>query len=175
VSKFLSGIACGVAGAFFLMALAVYLIINSGMIPAQQDEPSSNFERWAAHQSLKATLNSQTVGLKNPLTNDEKNLLAGARVYEGNCSGCHGAPLSPAPSFANAYSPPAPIFSDEENDISKWEESRIYYVIDHGIKFTGMPSFNRILSEEELWQVTMFLKNLKSLPEHVDKKWKIMH
>lgn len=175
MNKFISGIACGAAGAFILTAMTAYFVITSGILPARQDEPSSNFEKWAAHQSLKATIKSQIVGLKNPLPTDEKNLAAGAKIYEGNCSGCHGAPLSPSPSFASAYSPPAPIFSEPDNDVDHMDEAKIYWMVDHGIKFTGMPSFNRILNEEELWQVSMFLKNIKKLPAPVDKTWKLMH
>ncbi len=174
MNKLFLGIACGVGASVFAFFLIAYLVINSGMLPARQDEPSSNFERWAAKQSLKATIKSQTAGLKNPLTADEKNLAAGAKLYEGNCSGCHGAPLSPAPSFANAYSPSAPLFAEDEG-IARADETHIYWMVDHGIKFTGMPSFNKILSEEELWQVTMFVKQLKSLPPSVDKTWKLMH
>lgn len=153
--------------------LAAYCIILSGVVPARQDEPSSQFETWAAHQSLRATINRETASLKSPLPADEPNLAAGAKVYAGNCSGCHGAPLSPTPAFGNGYSPAAPFFASGDT-VTDDPEGKIFWKVEHGVRFTGMPSFSKLLTENEIWQVTLFLKNMDKLPKSVNDTWKSM-
>lgn len=40
-----------------------------------------------------------------------------------------------------------------------------YWKVANGLRLTGMPSFNKILSENEMWQVTLLLANAdKPLP-----------
>lgn len=172
MNKILIGVACGIAFSFFAAFLIGYLVISSGIIPARQDEAASNFEAWAAEKSLFATIEHETAGLKNPISADEKNLAVGAKLYEANCAICHGAPMSPSTMLSRAYSPPAPSFVEE--NVSQYPEENLYWIVDHGIRFTGMPAFNRILNEEELWQVVTFLKHLDKLPPSVDKTWKKM-
>jgi mono/diheme cytochrome c family protein len=40
----------------------------------------------------------------------------------------------------------------------------------NGIRLTGMPAFNHVLSDTEMWQVTLLLKNAdQQLPDPVMK------
>ncbi len=155
-----------------LVALTAYLVITSGFIPARQDEASSGLEAWAAHKSLSATI-AREAKSQSPIPADEENLMAGAKVYAGNCSGCHGSPLVPSPDFAKGYSPDPTLFANGDM-VTDDPEGNIYWKIDHGIRFTGMPSFNKMLNEKELWQVTLFLKHMDKLPAPVDEYWKHM-
>ncbi len=164
----LVGFLAGFSATLVLMFVLGYLLITSGFLPARQDEPASDFEKWAAHQALKATISREAGEASNPLTADEHNLMAGVKLYGAYCSGCHGSPLSPEPSFANAYSPAAPIFLKKN---LKSADSKIFWIIDHGIRFTGMPAFKQMLNEKEIWQLTLFLKNKDRLPAAVEKQW----
>ena len=171
MNKLLVGIVIGVLSGLLACAITVYLVIISGVIPARQDEAASDLERWAAHQSLRATIKREApASVPTEATVDDENLLAGAKVYAGNCSGCHGGPQSKNPVFAAAYSPSAPLFANGDS-VTDDPEGKIYWKIDHGIRFTGMPAFNKILSEKEMWQVTLFLKHLDKLPAKTAEYW----
>lgn len=172
MTKLVLGIIIGFICALALFLLAGYSLILSGIVPARQDEPPSSFEKWAAHQSLKATLNREA-NMKCIIELDEPNLMAGSKIYAGNCSGCHGTPLSATPAIANGYSPSAPLFADGDT-VTDDPPEKIYWKIDHGIRFTGMPSFNKMLTEKEMWQVTLFLKHMDKLPPVVNDSWKQM-
>ncbi len=170
MGKLIAGILIGCVSTILLTVLVGYIVITSGVIPARQDEPSGEFERWAAHQSLRATIKREAVN-KSPIPADEANLLAGAKIYAGNCSGCHGTPKDPTPAFAKGYNPDPPLFANGD-DVTDDPEAKIYWMIDHGIRFTGMPSYNKMLNENEIWQVTLFLKNMNKLPQPVADYWK---
>ncbi len=53
-------------------------------------------------------------------------------------------------------------------------EAYIYFKTKHGIRFTGMPAFKGMLKDDEIWQVTLFLKHMDKLPASVDSSWKSM-
>ena len=44
--------------------------------------------------------------------------------------------------------------------------------IEHGIRFTAMPSYKGNLTEEQIWQIAYFLKNLPDhLPPAAQAEW----
>ena len=164
-----------VVGAFSVVAVGAlggYLAITQGWLPARGDVVPDKFESWAAHHALKAVLNREATD-KCPLAVDPANLQAGVKVYAANCSGCHGAPANPTPAFAKGFNPGPTLFGNGD-DVTDDPEAQIYWKVNHGIKFTGMPSFKTMLSEKEMWQVTLFLKNQNSLPADVKTVWQAM-
>ncbi|MBV9699826.1 MAG: hypothetical protein JO078_06855, partial [Candidatus Eremiobacteraeota bacterium] len=56
----------------------------------------------------------------------------------------------------------APQFN--KNDVMDDPEGQTYWKIEHGIRFTGMPSFAKSLDEKSIWQITYFMKRV---PDHL--------
>ena len=47
---------------------------------------------------------------------------------------------------------------------------KTYWKVANGIRLTGMPAFGKVLSDTEMWQVSMLLKNAdKEMPDPVMK------
>lgn len=166
------GIVVGCVATLLIGWLIGYLAITNGWLPARGDEPSGQFETWAAHKALKAVL-QRDAQEQSPLPADEKNLLAGVKLYSENCSGCHGAPKNPTPAFAKGFNPNPPLFANGDM-VTDDPEGHIYWIIDHGIKFTGMPAFNTMLKKDEMWQMALFLKHMDKLPPKAAAMWKDM-
>ena len=168
MSKLLIVLIIGVVGTLLIIALGVYITITNGWIPAAMDTPPLPMEKWAAGHDLSAVLNREAKD-QSTVAADEPTLLAGEKVYASNCSGCHGTPSSPTPSFGAGFGPlPTPFAKHPVTDDG---EAETYWKIKHGIKFTGMPTFKDMLSEKEMWQVTQFLKHMDKLPPTVQKLW----
>jgi mono/diheme cytochrome c family protein len=49
---------------------------------------------------------------------------------------------------------------------------RNYYVIRNGIRYSGMPAWDKTLSEEDIWKVTIFLSHMEKLPAVAQDYWK---
>ena len=47
-----------------------------------------------------------------------------------------------------------------------------YWKVFHGIRMTGMPSFHHTLSEQQIWEVTLFLQNMDKPAPKAAKAWK---
>jgi mono/diheme cytochrome c family protein len=109
------------------------------------------------------------LGIENPLRKDEAGLAQhieeGKRIYYQNCFFCHGDDLSGNGHFADAFNP-RPLPFRGADTIAQLPESFVFYRIAKGWKTlpsgstpwdSSMPAFEDFLSEEEIWQVTLFI------------------
>ena len=157
----------------FTVALALgagYVAVVLGVLPSGADVRPWRLERWAANTSLRATIARDTKGLTNPLQPTDDNLIDGVHLYAQNCAICHGAadaaPSDPAKGFY-IKSPQLAKDGVEDDD-----ESETYWKVEHGIRFTAMPAFEKTLSDDDAWKLAMFLKRMDKLPPAADVEWK---
>jgi mono/diheme cytochrome c family protein len=97
---------------------------------------------------------------------DEANLRAGALVYRENCGVCHGLPGSHRTAIARGmFPPPPPLFQGKGvTDDDAWET---YWKVENGIRMSGMPELKGSLTETQIWQVSLLVKNADKLPPAV--------
>ncbi|HVR46868.1 MAG TPA: c-type cytochrome [Candidatus Binatia bacterium] len=166
------GLVLGAIAALVALGLVLYIGIEVGMMPANADAKPSKLERWAARTSLHATLAREAPTAAPPIAGDDANLIAGIRLYAADCAACHGASDGEPSVIARGLyqRPPQLAKKGVEDD----PEGVIFWKIDHGIRFTGMPSFVQTLREEQIWQVTLFLKHMDGLPPAPQRVWKAM-
>jgi thiosulfate dehydrogenase len=147
----------GVLLGIVLVAAGVYLFFSTGQAPVATTAPPMPFERKFAHMGLNAYL----AKLPHPepaVPTDEPNFLAGAQVYKENCAVCHGLPGEPKTNIAEGMAPGPPqlFHGTGVTDDEPWET---YWKAESGIRMTGMPGFKGKLTETQIWQVTVLLKN----------------
>lgn len=98
---------------------------------------------------------------KNPLMPTEANLAAAKQIYSNNCVDCHGEKGKGDGSDAMMYDP-APSDLTDVSKMSKLTDGEIYYQITEGRK--PMPSFKKKLTEEQRWQLVLFVRSLAAGP-----------
>lgn len=168
--KTLPAFLLGVFATIAIAMLVAYVVVVSGVIPANADAQPPRLERWAAQTSLRATLRRQMPRGPIPLPVTPENLLSGVRLYGENCIVCHGTSTGKVTAIARGVYQRAPRFG-RPRALEHDPPGEIYWKIRHGIRWTAMPSFGASLSDEQLWQLTLFLKNLHSLPPQVAQAW----
>jgi mono/diheme cytochrome c family protein len=153
---------------FFFAVLMLILILALGMgfiwtgfVNMRADNPPSKMETTLAGHAMDASVARAAPDLTNPVISDEANLTAGARVYRDRCSLCHGDPAHPKSPLATSFSPPAPQFMTKMADMP---QNQNFYIVEHGIRWTGMPAWKNILSEQQVWQTVTFLSKMHELP-----------
>jgi mono/diheme cytochrome c family protein len=100
----------------------------------------------------------------NPVAADETNLIAGAHLYRDHCALCHGDPANPNSTLADTLNPPPPQFM---NDMPDMPENHNFYILQHGIRWTAMPAWKNVFSEQQTWQLVTFLSHMNNLPPSV--------
>jgi thiosulfate dehydrogenase len=163
------GFVIGIVATLVAIALCLYLGIKMGAMPANADAKPPRLERWAASNSLHASLAREAPKGPNPVALNDANLVAGIKLYAANCTVCHGAADGqPSNTARGLYQKPPQLGKDGVEDDP---EGITYWKVAHGIRFTGMPSFGESLRDEQIWQLTLFLKHMDSLPPAARKVW----
>jgi len=111
----------------------------------------------------------QITGLDNPLRKDQaafkKHVAAGEEIYIRNCIYCHGDNLDGKGHFAYGFNPPPANFQDP-GTIAMLQEAFLFWRIAKGGPGlpkestpwnSVMPSWEDRLTEEQIWQVIMYL------------------
>jgi mono/diheme cytochrome c family protein len=155
-----------------LLALPVvaFLYFRFGHPPVAVVDVALPMEQQIVHEPLHARIDREM--LKNaPISASETNLLGGAHVYRAQCAACHGLYGRPS-SFAEHMYPDAPQLWQPHGSgvvgVSDDPPGETYWKVKNGIRLTGMPSFEHVLSDTQMWQVTLLLANAdKTLPSDV--------
>ena len=67
----------GVLATIVAILAGGYIVLHSGLIPANADATPGSFETWAAQTSLDATLRNEAPNTPNPVAMTDDNLIAG--------------------------------------------------------------------------------------------------
>jgi mono/diheme cytochrome c family protein len=158
----------------FVIAVVVvlgagFLCVRFGLMDPRADIPVNSLERRIAMPSLDAAVDRRAPETKNPIQPSDANLIAGMKVYQTNCASCHGDIHHPNGMLADALYPRAPQFLEDTPDMP---ENQNFYIIQHGIRLSGMPAWKQVLNEQQMWQVTTFLSHIDKLPPQVSNAWK---
>lgn len=95
----------------------------------------------------------------------ERHVLNGRRIYFQNCFYCHGDNMQGAGMFAHGYDPIPANFNDATT-IAMLQESYLFWRIAKGAPglpsestpwSSAMPAWELFLTEEEIWDVILFL------------------
>ena len=158
---------------FAVAAVAVLAVgfcyVRFGFVNPRADLPVGQIESRVAMQALDAAVDRRALQTQNPLQPTDANLIAGMRIYQSNCAGCHGDVLHPHTTLGDSFYPRAPQFVGDAPDMP---ENQNLFIIQHGVRLSGMPAWNTTLSGQEVWQVTTFLSHMDRLPAQISDEWK---
>lgn len=105
----------------------------------------------AREPNLPAHAPKGSIATKNPLTGNPRAQKAGAKLYERECSECHGRS---AEGIGKAPSLRQPAVSQASPGALQW-------ILKNGAIYHGMPSFAH-LPEPQRWQIIAFIQHLNS-------------
>jgi mono/diheme cytochrome c family protein len=167
----MKGLLIGFIGGLLTLPLIGFFYVRLGFAPVATSAPPMPFERYFARTAQHARIDKE-MPKQEPVAATEANLLAGARTYREHCAVCHGLPGQPQPAIARGMFPQPPHFFDGHGVIDD-PLGEIYWKVKNGIRLTGMPGFEKSFTEDQIWQVSLFLANADKLPESVLKQLKV--
>ena len=158
----------GIVVTIALIAAVGLVAVYYGLLPTTADATPPALEQHIAMSAMDASMERHAPQIANPVPATDENLIAGMRLYAMNCSLCHGA-LDYSPSLLqhSMYPPPPQIILNPIDD-PDWH---VYYAVRTGVRYTGMPAWNKTLADEDIWKITGFLTHLDKLPPAVQDEW----
>lgn len=117
--------------------------------------------------TLWRSIDTHSASVDVPPLDDPELVRLGARHFATGCAPCHSAPgLEQNPIISGMY-PTAPPLQEA---VPGWETDELYWIVRHGLKFTGMPQWPGDGRTEEPWPVVAFLLELPGMtPEEYAK------
>ena len=96
-----------------------------------------------------------------PTLTDPQLIKTGFRSYHTMCITCHSAPGRKATPIRKGLNPKPPRLDSKA--IQETSDAAIYWSIEHGIRMTGMPAFGPTHSQEKIWGLVAFVRQLPKL------------
>ena len=101
--------------------------------------------------------------LKNPLTSNSKNLIAGESFFHTDaqptaCKVCHGLVGNGMGMMAPGLNPPPRNFTCAET-MDKISDGQMFWIIKNGSSGTSMLGY-KSLTDEHIWQLILYLRTL---------------
>jgi mono/diheme cytochrome c family protein len=156
------------AGGFFLGVLVtlilavggVWLYLRFGSLPVATADAPFPLERQIVRLPMKARILHDMQ--QPPFSPDEQTYEEGARLYAAQCAACHGTPGHDV-AFAQWMYPHAPQLFKKHGrrnvvGVSDDDAGETFWKVKNGIRLTGMPAFQHVLSDQQMWDVTLLLK-----------------
>lgn len=159
----------GIVVTLLVLALGGLAVANFGLLPTNADATPPKIERRIAMSALDASIDRHAPRVSSPIPPTDDNLIDGMKVYTMNCSVCHGTLDNKPSPLEKSFYPPVPQIILDPLDDPEWH---IYYAVRTGIRYTGMPSWSKALSDQDIWKVVGFLSRIQKLPPKVQDYWK---
>ena len=140
-----------------------------GFLPTRANSAPPEMERHIAMSALDNSVERHAPRVNNPVPPTDENLIAGIKIYTMNCALCHGGIDRQPSALEKSFYPPPPSLILHPPDDPEW---RVFYVIRTGVRYTGMPAWDKTLSEPDIWKLTAFLTRVEKLPPAVQDYWK---
>ena len=149
-----------IAALLAVLAVAGFLVAASGIVPIKASSGHWAITAWLLHFTMRRSIATHTLGLKVPSLDDPSLVLRGAGHYETGCRPCHGSPNLPHPRIPQQMTPHPPYLPPR---VSEWDPDELFYIVKHGVKFTGMPAWPTQQRDDEVWAIVAFLRTLPEL------------
>lgn len=145
----LAVVAAGLAVAF----------VYSGAYNIAADEP-----HWPLTSKLIETLRERSIGsragnVQVPALDAPQRVAEGAQHYAAMCTACHLAPGMEDTEIRQGLSPQPPRLFEQAGE----NPAQQFWVIKHGLKMTGMPSWGATHDDASIWAIVAFLQKLPGL------------
>lgn len=147
----------------FALAIAgVFAFIYSGAFDVAATEPHWPVTRWIMQTARDRSIAAHAAGIEIPAgLEDTAKLVIGTEHFAAHCAVCHGAPGVPRGDIGQGLYPSPP---DLAHVATYYSEAELFWILKHGIKMTGMPSWADH-SDEELWATVAFLRKLPGMTQ----------
>jgi len=159
----------GIIFSLIVLALVGFGYLLLGFFPTEANVEPPHFERHLANGAVDASMERHAPRVTNPLMPTDQNLEDGMKLYTMNCALCHGGLDRKPSSLVGSFYPPPPNLISDPPDDPEWH---IFYTIRTGVRYTGMPAWDKTLTEQDMWKLTMLLSHLDKLPPAVQDYWK---
>lgn len=151
----------GVLLTLIAVPVGVYYYLRFGHAPVAVADTPLPDEANIVHIPLGRRIRAEAPA-SAPIEASAPNLEIGAHIYREQCAACHGLYGRPSSFGRHMYPPATDLWKPHGHGVvgvSDDPPGETYWKVSNGIRLTGMPSFDHVLNQTQMWQVTLLLAN----------------
>ena len=142
------------------LALVVAMVRRGGL--AATEEPG-RLERAVAGKLVRLSIPSEVERQKSPFANDANAWREAKEHYMDHCAVCHGRGGKGDTGVGKNMYPRVPDLTGP--DTQSRSDGALFYIIQNGVRWTGMPAWKGEHSPEESWKLVAFVRRSPTLTE----------
>jgi mono/diheme cytochrome c family protein len=150
----------------FLLVLAAaggFLYVRTTGLRSQAEPGTVETRMARAVRALAVPSDIKT--MPNPVARSSEAIDAGKKHFARYCSVCHGNEGTGVGAFSKGLFPKPPDM--RQSLTQELTDGELFYIIENGVRFTGMPAFGSGTSDPKgetlAWQLVHFIRHLPSL------------
>lgn len=97
----------------------------------------------------------------NPTPATDLTLAQGREVFQQRCALCHSSDGKSQNQLGLAMYPPAMDLTSPH--VQAWKDAELYWIIQNGIRLTGMPGWQGIVSPNDTWKLARYIHALPQM------------
>jgi Cytochrome C oxidase, cbb3-type, subunit III len=140
-----------------IVAVAVSILHNGLSARARPSAMEEMLARNVWHLSIPADARN----MRNPMLASEENLKDARLHFADHCAICHSNDGSGDALFGRGLYPKPPDLRMAATQ--NRSDGELFWIIENGVRFTGMPSFASNGMEDDSWKLVLFVRHLPHL------------
>ncbi|MCW5715001.1 MAG: c-type cytochrome [Bauldia sp.] len=150
----------GIAGLVVAAIVAAAGFVWGGFYSVAASAPHNRVVEWLLDIGMQRSVVAHAPETPPPALDDPALIVAGLRHFEPNCAPCHGAPgILPEPQTRAML----PVPPDLATKIDRFNDNELFWIIENGLKYTGMPGWPAAGRDDEVWAVVAFVRLLPGM------------
>jgi mono/diheme cytochrome c family protein len=125
------------------------------------EKPPSPGETSLVNAAKDVVIPLEAGKMTNPLPQTDEVVSQGQEVFLGNCAQCHGPNANGDSELGRRMDPPAMNLTSAH--VQHWSEGELFWIIQNGVRLTGMPSWKSSITAEDTWKLARYIHNLPRL------------
>jgi cytochrome c553 len=149
--------------AFGLFACGIVLVLTiaySGIYSVAASAGHPDWIDWFFTLGKRRSVEFNSKPVDTPELDVIALLPLGAAHFQSGCATCH---LTPGKMLNPVYDQMLPPPPDLQAHAPMWTPGQLFWIVRHGIQFTGMPAWSGRDRDDEVWAMVAFLEMLPSL------------
>ncbi len=162
------------AGFLVIVAVVAFAGIKRAQGFSARVQPTA-LERLAARAARSLALPSDARTRFNPVADSAEVMRDGLAHWADHCAACHANNGSGEAEMGKHMYPPAPDM--RQAGTQNLTDGELFYIIQNGIRLTGMPSWGSGTSrdEQDSWKLVRFIRHLPKLTADEEREMKEMN
>lgn len=141
-------------------ALIVLGISFSGVVTISASSGHWAPTRWFLHWTMRNSVRTHAAFQSPGDPADAAGLVSAAGHFAQSCAACHGAPGERPSPVMQAATPAAPDLAVHADD---WSDAELFWIVRHGVKFSGMPAWPAFDRTDEVTRMAAFVRRLPAM------------